>query len=387
MRRIRRYGKGAPRKRLAVALLHFALWPVLLLPRLFWPRRKPGEISRILLIRIDGIGDLAMSRAIFPALRQRFPDARIDLLTSSAAKPIAELLVLAGWINSLRVIPLLGRSPSTYLAMARELKYDAGIDLRGDMRSVLLMWLAGIPRRLGLAGSGLRYLLTDVVDLPEPHHQADEVAGLVQRLGVKLPGACPRLPLQPEHLAAARQWLVAHGAEPDRSICALHLGAFQPCKLWPLERFIALATRLRQTRDVQFLIVGGPDDTELAETLSRQVDAPVMIAAGQTSLVHSAALMSFSSVFVGNDSGPAHLAAAVGCPVVVLFGPANSAIYRPLGPLVAVMSPLIPCDPRCDKLCARPESACMLEHTVWAVAVEAERIMRAPCLGLPVGVS
>ncbi len=123
--------------------------------------------------------------------------------------------------------------------MVRQLRYDAGVDLRGDIRNVMLLWLAGIPRRIGLAGSGLRYPLSDVVDLPEPHHQAEEAAQLVERLGAEPSGEGPRLPLQPEHLAAAQQWLLGHGrSRAGRS--ALHLGAFQPCKAWPLERFVAL---------------------------------------------------------------------------------------------------------------------------------------------------
>jgi lipopolysaccharide heptosyltransferase II len=378
MARIRRWGKGARGKRLAVAIIHLTLWPVLLIPRLFWPRRKGAALSRILLIRVDGIGDLAMSLAIFPALRRRFPNAQIDLLTSSAARPIAEMLVGAGWINYVHVMPLLARSPRVYLAMAHKLRYDAGVDLRGDIRNVMLLWLAGAPRRIGLAGSGLRYLLTGVVDLPEPHHQADEVAELVRQLGVELSGEGPHLPLQPDHVVAAQQWLAAHGARPRRPICALHLGAFQPCKAWPLDRFIALARRLREEGDMQVLIVGGPEETRLAEALALEVGGPVMIAVGQTSLAVSAALLSFCSVFVGNDSGPAHLAAVAGCPVVVLFGPANPAVYRPRGAHVKVMSPSNACDRRCDKVCARPQAPCMLEHTVSAVLLEATRIMRSP---------
>ncbi len=128
---------------------------------------------------------------------------------------------------------------------------------------------------------------------------------------------------------------------------------------------------------MQLLIVGGPEETQLAETLALEA-GPAMIAAGQTPLAVSAALLSYCGVFIGNDSGPAHLAAVVGCPAVVLFGPANPVMYRPLGPAVKVMTPSRPCDPRCDKACARPRDHCMLEHTVAAVLSEAGRIIRPP---------
>jgi hypothetical protein len=83
IRWIARSGKGSPRNRLIACILHVVLWPILLIPRLFWPRGARGrEVARILLIRVDGIGDLAMSSAIFPSLRRQFPNAQIDLLTS-----------------------------------------------------------------------------------------------------------------------------------------------------------------------------------------------------------------------------------------------------------------------------------------------------------------
>src|SRR5436305_1647873 len=101
VRRIARVGKGSRRNRRFVSALHVALWPMLLVPRLFWPPRRRRrelrelrelrEFSKILLIRVDGIGDLAMSAAVFPSLRRRFPGARIDLLTSGDARPIADL--------------------------------------------------------------------------------------------------------------------------------------------------------------------------------------------------------------------------------------------------------------------------------------------------------
>jgi lipopolysaccharide heptosyltransferase II len=328
---------------------------------------------------MDGIGDLAMTSAIFPSIRKRYPTAQIDLLTSNVAERVAQLLVDEGWIDSIRVLPLLRRSLRQYVALARSFtaeKYDAGIDLRGDMRNVLLMWFAGIPIRAGLVESGFSYLLSEKLELPEGSHQALESTELVRRIGVTDFDPWPRLPLRDADLNAADQWLRENNVAVDRPICAMHLSAFLPVKVWPLDRFVAVAKRLRDQLDVQFVVIGGGGETEIAADFARQVDSRVAIAAGKTDIVTTAAILSRCSLFIGNDSGPAHLAACVGCPVIDLFGPADPRRYRPLSPDTIVMVPHTACDPRCDKVCAREATRCMLDHTVDTVFAAAEKLIR-----------
>jgi len=377
LRRIIHFAKASRRNRMIAAFLHVAMWPLLLIPRLIWPlRSRRGAIQKILLIRVDGIGDLAMCAAIFPSLRKKFPKAQIDLLTSENAAPVADLFVAEGWLNNVWRMPLKGRGLKPYRKLAkdfRKLRYDAGIDLRGDMRNLLLMWLAGIPRRLGLRGSGLSYLATALVELPVDAHQSAESAELVRRLGVEEMEPWPRLPLQASHIAEADRWLAENGVAADRPICAMHLGAFYPVKEWPLERFAAVAKKLHERTGAQIVAIGGPPEAELGKALAAQVRFPVALAAGRTSLVLTAAIVSRCDVFIGADSGPAHVAAGVGCAVVVLFGPAIVQKYQPRSPRVTVMAPVGQCDPLCDQVCARPvESRCMMQHNVEAVAAKAE---------------
>lgn len=383
IQRILRSGRGSPRNRLLACLIHVLLWPLLLVPRLFWPRRDrcPGALgpdARILLIRVDGIGDLTMSAAIFPALRKKFPRARIDLLTSDAAQSIGQLLVAAGWIDNLWVLPLLGRSFNLHRQLARRLRtvrYDVGIDLRGDLRNVLLMWMAGARARLGMPGGGLTYLLTDCVQVPLPHHQSEQPMALVKRLGVNEVDPYPRLPLRPEDRAAAEQWLAASGLRTDRPLCAFHLGAFQPSKVWPLDRFACVARRLRQEHEAQLLVVGGKDDADLALRFREQVGGTVAIAAGAVSLAVAAALLARCTILIGNDSGPAHVAAAVGCGVVMLFGNGTPQAYGALSPHAVWLRSSRPCDSRCDKLCAQPERFCMLDLTADMVFAAASNLL------------
>ncbi|HMB96286.1 MAG TPA: glycosyltransferase family 9 protein, partial [Tepidisphaeraceae bacterium] len=320
IRRILHTGKGSPRKRPIAALLHATLWPILLIPRLFWPRRRSETLPpspRILLIRIDGIGDLAMSSASFSALRKRYPDSEIDLLTSDSAKAIGELMKSSGWIDHVYTLRLYQRTFGQYRAMARQLrarKYDVGIDLRGDLRNILLIWLAGAPIRLGLTGSGLAYLLTQAIELPVPHHQSEEPAALVGRLGVEHVERWARLSLRAEDIAAADRWLTEQGVQSHRPLCAMHLGAFQPSKIWPLDRFIATAQRLQNETNAQIVIIGGKTDVELSQEFATRFAQPIFMAAGAMPLTVTAALLARCALLIGNDSGPAHVAAAVGCP-------------------------------------------------------------------------
>jgi lipopolysaccharide heptosyltransferase II len=368
---------------MVVSFLHVLFWPVLTIASLFWPRRKqrnPPEHLRLLLMRVDGIGDLAMSSAIFPSIRRAFPHAKVDLLTSDSAKPLAEMFGAAGWIDTVRSLPLMSTGLAPYFRLAREFRrdgYDAAVDLRGDMRNVIMMWLAGIPRRLGLPGTGFNYLLSEQVDLPDPHHQAEEAAALARRLGVDQIDQWPSIPLQPADLEAADRWMREHQLRRDQPICAMHVGAFFPSKIWPLDRFIAVAQRLGRTITAQFLLVGSERETELAREFMAQVSHKTVSAVGATSLPLTAALLARSSVFIGNDSGPAHVAAGVGCPVVVIFGRGDPQMYRPLSPRVKTMLPSHPCFPGCNKTCTRPAQWCMLDHTADSIAAAAETTFAA----------
>jgi lipopolysaccharide heptosyltransferase II len=366
--------------------------PLLVWPPGLWPRRRPrplGAGSRILLMRVDGIGDFIMTTALFPALRRAYPDAQIDLVCSTLAKPLAELYVRSGDINTLYPLPLGGRTAGQLWRLVRQLRenrYDAAVDLRGDFRNVLLAWLGGASRRFGLYYSGLDYLLTDVL-APEQgtqrRHQAEEVAAVAAMLGMPEFAPAPRLLLGEEHRAFAERWLIENGVAENgdgrgRVVVAFHLTAGMPARLWPLDRFIEVARRLVAEHDVRVMVVGSPDDRAAAEAFSAALEEPALIAAGATSLAQSAALMERSALFIGTDSGPAHVASSVGCPLVVLFGPGNEQVMRPYAQAVRIVRSPVACDRHChNKACAVPERHCLKAISVDAVCAAARELLRA----------
>lgn len=377
-RRIARNPKTQESRIRYVAMaFHAAAWVVSLPQRLFG--RGPGplpERPRILLIRVDGVGDLVMSAGLFGALRAAYPDARIDLLTSDRSVALGRMFEKSGDVNTVYAVPL-GTLPwhlfRRTVALLRRNHYDAAVDLRGDFRNVLMMWLAGIPRRYGIAYTAMNYLLTEMIESDQTH-QAEETARLGELLGVK--AAQPALPITADLAAWAEQWLQCNGRDRSRPLVALHLTAGVPARVWPLERFLEVARILRQRRRAQFLVLGSPADRADADHFFAAADEPPLMAAGVASLPQSAALSAQSDLFIGSDSGPGHIAAAVGCPVVVLFGPGNVCVMRPYTPLLRIVKSPRACDPRChNKICAVPEMHCLKAITAEDVVAAAESLL------------
>ncbi len=363
-------------KRALMAALHALGEPV------GWPlarlRRRPpplGPAPRILIVRADAIGDFVMTTPLFPALRRAYPNATLDLLCRPSSGPFAELFSdilneIMFWEHESSLSEI--RSLAERLS---ERRYNAVVDARGDARYVLLLRLIQAPRRYGFTYAGFDYMLTHAVNA-RGLRPVEGVARMAEALGAPLPHPEPTLPLRPDHHAFANEWLAAHGygashadgVEEAPPLVAMHMGATRPAKLWPPERYEAVATHLQTDACATLLLLGGPEDRDQAEAFSAALPRPALVLAGEATLPQTAAVLAQCRLFVGNDSGPAHIAAAVGCPVVALFGPTDSRYYRPWGDHCRVVTSTRPCSPRCDqKTCAVPRRHCMETITVDAV--------------------
>lgn len=375
-----------PKRRALIMMLHVAGRAA------FWPFvRRGGDASReaprrILLMRVDGVGDFVMTSALFPALRHAYPDARIDLLCSTLAEPLANVFVKSGDLNHLYAVPLTGRHFGQIRQLARELRanrYDVAADLRGDFRNVLTAFAARIPRRFGFPYSGFDYLLTDIVpgtiEQVGAVHQVNEVSQMAELLGAgPLPGA-PRIDPPEEDRAFARRWLAEHGRASERPLVALHLSAGMPARLWPLDSFIEVARHLKNSQNVQFLVVGAVAERALGVPLGAALGERPLIAAGDATLSQSVALLEMCGLFIGTDSGPAHLASVARCPLVVLFGPGNVQVMRPYTDRCVIVRSPRACDSRChNKTCAVPETHCMKAIKPDDVIAAAETLLNQP---------
>lgn len=378
------------RKRAVVGALHL-LGGIAAAPLRLRRRTPPslGEAPRILLLRADGIGDFVMTTPLLPALRRAYPKATIDLLCYEWSKSLADLF--SGMIDRIIAVGPGYSRPSALralIAALRTRRYDAVVDLRGDHRYVLLAALSGARGRYGFAGSGFDYLLTHALARPEGH-QTEEVARIATALGALIDAPAPLLPLTDDHHRFAADWLEVSGAGPDQPIVAMHVThAARPAKLWPLDRFAAVAENLMAAFGARILLLGGPGDRADAEAFGRSLSAPALMAAGRTSQAETAALLERCRLFIGIDSGTAHIAGAAGCPALVLFGPTDPGRYRPWGPHCRALTAGVPCGGRCDQsVCAVAAHPCMTALTVDQVLTAARELMenremaapRSPC--------
>ena len=291
------------------------------------------------------LGDAVMCLPALAALYHARPKQRWTVLARGAVASVLRLANLE-W----EVIELAGRRSLRVPRRAAEV-----IVFPNSFHSALLSWRTGARRRVGYARDGRGWLLNPAVAVPAPGslpgHESFYYLELLRRSGYieALPPNLPsslRVPLQPpgDRVAAWRERL---GRGPH---VAFHVGAsFGTAKRWLPERFAALAGALTE-RGRQVLLVGGPADRDLARTVRMSAPRPEQIKnlAGETSVAELVALLAAVDVLVANDSGPMHLAAAVGTPVVAIFGATNERETFPLaapGKLRLLKAPGIECSP------------------------------------------
>lgn len=322
----------------------------------------PASIRELLLIRPDHLGDLLFVTPALPALRRALPDTRITLMVGPWNADLAHSLPD---VDAVEVCPFPGfeRRPkesvlAPYRLLAREAqrlrtrRYDAAVILRFDhWWGAWLAAEAGIPARIGYDRPETRPFLTAAIPYTAARHEARQNARLLASLAPDLqdrlgPTCYPVTAAEHEWAAA---WLAEQGAHPDVPLAAIHVGAGAPVKQWPVERWAAVAQRLAAGHDLRLMVTGGPGERTQAEAFVAAAGLPVMNAAGRTTLGRLAALLSRCRLVMGSDSGPLHVAVAVGVPTVHLYGPADADRFGPWGPperhaVIRSGWPCVPCN-------------------------------------------
>ncbi len=286
-------------------------------------------MRHVLICGVNWIGDSIMSMPALQMLRQRHPDTRLTLLIKPHLVPLWHM----------------HRAPDACLPLATGLagtqrtgrrlraeRFDMAVVLPHSFRSALLPFLARIPERRGMSGHARDMLLTHIITLrPELQrsHQAYEYVNLFW------PGAMPATLPPPvlEPPPEVRAAVTAGAARwPAPRIALLPGAARGPAKQWPVDHFVAVARAVRTELGGSVLLFGGPADAPLGARLgSALADGPVGNWVGQTTLPEWAAWLGQCQAAVANDSGGMHLAAAMGTPVVALFGLTDPAKTGPLG--------------------------------------------------------
>ena len=378
-----RYRYAKRRFRILFGLLDALCGPAFRLGRAITPRRPAADPRSILIVQLDHVGDAVLSTPMLRALRERFPEAAIDVVASQCNNEIFETNPHVRRVHiSKRNWLARGAGRQRYFGEAfrlarrmRRFRYDLGIDPRGDFLVALVLSLAGIPRRLGWACGGGGFLLTDVARWDASRHEVESRRALLETVGVRTASTQPELGPSWADNYHVRELLAA---VPDfrLPLTVVHVGAGTPAKRWPVNHMARLVQRLAQVFGGSVILVGDSGDQPLGRKLARSC-AQTIDWTGRLTLMQLAALLSEANLFIGGDSGPGHISAALGTPSVMLFSGTNrDECWRPIGPEVHVLRRAVICSPCHLKACPIAGHPCMSEISPAEVVEVARQIIR-----------
>lgn len=361
------------RKRLALAAADALLWPLGAfdgLSRLLVRGARGRHPETILVLEFWRLGDAVLAEPFLRVLRRRFPDAEISLLCRDATRVLLEpsglidrfIIADIPWTASERKYAPARYRSAGFAALLRRLRaerFDVAIDARLDIRSNIMMRVIGARRRVGFDAPGGRLLLTDRVKAPDvDSHKVEDWLAMLTPLGGAGTPLAPRLHVVASASERARNFFLEAGLGDDKPIVAVHPSAWSPVRRWPISRFRSLVQALVAGEGVRVLVVQDPDGYggELGDIPGVVLTRP--------SLDDMVAQLARCDVFLGNDSGPAHIAAAVGVDTVTIFGPQVATWYRPYGEHHRVVQiDDVPCRPCFDR-CTQPENFCITQISV-----------------------
>ena len=339
--------------------------------------------ARILLIKPSSLGDIVHALPVVSAIKAQWPGSH---LTWVVKRQWADLVERAEGIDRVWALDM---TVSSWIREGRALRaqrFDLGIDLQGLFRSGILAWLSGTPVRIGFANGreGSPWFYTRRVPvLSRDVHAVDRYLSVVAALGASLPDK-PRFgfKLLEEDMAAVQEIAERRGFSVDRSWIAMNIGARWPTKRWPLESFAAVVDQLYEARHDPLVMIGGSEERAFTKKLKALTKSPFIDLCGDIPLGCLPALLSTSTAMITNDSGPMHIAAALGIPVIAMFGPTSAARTGPYGTGHHVLSGQVSCSPCFSRVCRHnPEMECLHVVTPAQVVKVAQLMLTAhvPC--------
>lgn len=347
--------------------------------------------SRILVIRFSSMGDIVLTATVTRRLSRIFPDAELDFLTRDEYAPLARAFPGVTEVECL--------SPETGLwrlvSRLRERRYDLAIDLHGNLRSRLVV-MAGIAGRV-LRYDKRRFARMAIVrrrrrsrSVP---HTVDRYLEALDRLDAAAAShresaqnarekRLPQLKVDGAAVAMVEERLAETGIGPEVRVLGVAPGASHGPKRWPPERFARVADHVARTRDMKILLLGSEKDRPVASEVARALERQAVNWTGATDLALLPAAVQRCALLVSNDSGPMHVATAVGTPVIGIFGATHPRLgFAPVGPVDAAVTLDLPCSPcslHGNRACRFGTHACMEDLDPRRVIAEAER--RVPVL-------
>ena len=318
-------------------------------------------MEKILLIRLSSLGDIVLTTPAIRAIRAHFPNAYIAMLV---AKQSADVLQQNPNLNEIIQFDRSVRDKDTgemlrILRILRQRKFALTFDFQRKFRTELLMYLSGASERVGKG-------ILCTIRVPEQgnKHATEHYFDLLHAAGIPAEDRELEMFLSKSERADAFYAFEGAGVTELQLKVGLFPGAGWKLREWMPERFASIGDRLVQHFNAQVLIFGGPKDVELVTTVCNLMNEPAIPFAGTLQIRQLAACIEKCDLFLTNDTGPMHIAAAVGTPTLALFGPGNHIRFQPLGDAHTIIRHDVPCSP-CKQFTDKcKDNICMKQITV-----------------------
>jgi len=291
-------------------------------------------MKNILVVNVNWLGDVVFSTPVFRAIKEKYPQARVSCL---AVPRVEDVLAHVPFIDEVIVYDEKGRDRFLFgklklISKLRAKNFDAAFLLHGSWTRALLVFLAGIPVRVGYKTKKRGWLLTRRLKVPQGfQHRSDFYLEVIKSAGFPVRNRETFLEPKAEPMAKVKKILYELGIKVSDFVVVMHVGGNWSLKQWPVENFAKLADALVKNFNAKVVICGGKDDIVLGEKILALTEHKPFLLAGKTNFSELIALMKQASLVVSADSGPLHIASSVGTSVIGLFGPTHPAVTGPRG--------------------------------------------------------
>jgi len=366
-------------------------------------------MTRILVVNVNWLGDVVFSLPVFKALKEVYPTSKISCLAPPRVK---EILESSPYVDQVILYDEQGQHRNFFgklklIAQLRQEKFDIAFLLHRSLTRALLVFLAGIPQRVGYDSKKRGFLLTHKVgsyskasqSLSFPNalvgnqdeailrppikifggdnstHRSDFYLNVIESFGIKVHDRSCELQVNDQSRKRIDSLLESYGVTLNDFLVVVNAGGNWELKRWPKENFVVLINRLTKELDAKVVLPGAKDDEDLARWIFSQTESKPLLLAGQLTIKDLLALMKRATLVISADSGPLHLASGVGTTVIGLFGPTRGEVTGPRG---RARSSVIQKDVGCNRepcyYLECPDNVCMKEITVDDVIKEIRQI-------------
>jgi lipopolysaccharide heptosyltransferase II len=340
------------------------------------------KFENIVILRTDRIGEVLLSSAVVDAIKDRHHDARISFVTSEYSSPLLENRSDIERVLTADTMTK-GGCFSRAISLARELRsggYDTAIVLNPHKMLHLACFLAGIPRRIGYDRKWGFFLTDKFRDDRNrgDRHEIECTVELLERAGIGVGRPQLRLELDKNAEEKVKELLSEKGITGERPLVLIHPGSSNPAKIWPGENYAEIIRRIKKDLGCDIAVLGSKEEGALAGKIIRESEVGAIDLTGALDLKELAAVLKRSALFIGNDTGPMHMAAALKVPVIAIFGrniPGVSPMrWRPWGDGHMVFHEDPGCDPCYDTECPY-DYKCLRSVTADIVFKTAKKIL------------